>query len=77
MLRAQGTAINIKRKNAGFRWLLAYGNLHFAFSFTAPLLYRNIATAIAQIIPYPAKLHLSGICPKAKKPSIVENIICE
>ena len=51
MLRAQGTAINIKRKNAGFRWLSAYGNLHFAFSFTAPLLYRNIATAIAQIAP--------------------------
>ena len=52
MLRARGTAINISAKmqvSAGFQ----PGNLHFVL-FTAPLLCRNIATAIAQIIPYPA-----------------------
>ena len=41
------------------------------------LLNRNIATEAAMIIPYPTKLHMSGICLRNKNPRTVEKIICE
>lgn len=41
------------------------------------LLNKNMATEAAMIIPYPTKLHKSGICLRNRKPRTVEKIICE
>ena len=67
MLRAQGTAINIKRKNAGFRWLSAYGNLRFRILFYRPVVIQKHRHRHRADNPIPCKAPLIRNLPKGKE----------